>query len=528
MLQAMQRDLGLDARQAARYLEVERSATARLPEARRSLGTAYAGSWIEHGKDGRFRLVIATTDAASAERARGFGAEARVFKRSLAQLESAKQELDRLGRQRKPDSGIHTWYIDLKTNQVVIEADHEARDAALDFAALSDIDAAAVRFRESRGVPQTTQIVGGERYNVPGDSCSIGFPVTRGTETGFVTAGHCGTAGTTTTGTNGVAQGTFVASNFPGADMGWVRITNTASWPLRNWVTDYAGGNVPIFGSTVVPVGSMVCRSGATTGYRCGTITATNVTVNYSQGTVFGLTSSSACAGRGDSGGSFITPAGQAQGVTSGGQFPFGGNNNCTSNPPVTFYQPLQPLLNQYGLTLFTSPSVSGMVTTAAGVAVRGVSISNGSTTVTTDAEGRYVFGGVANGTYTLTATLNGYSFTPFSRTVNVSNANIQDQDFIATGDITIQRWNCPIYLDPERTHFYCEVFYTSASSAPPTVNWMGGGFDATSYVGNGDSWYQVPYCAPGERRRITVTVSSGAHSVSRSSLFNCGTSGDR
>jgi streptogrisin C len=368
MLQAMQRDLGLDARQAARYLEVERSATARLPEARRSLGTAYAGSWLEYGQDGRFRLVIATTDSASAERARGFGAEARVFKRSLAQLESVKRELDRNARQRKPNAGIHSWYIDVKTNQVVIEAEYKAREAALDFAAISEIDAAAVRFEESRGVPRTTQIVGGERYNLPGGWCSIGFPVTQGANTGFATAGHCGGVGTATTGTNGIAQGTFAGSNFPGADMGWVRITNPGAWPLRNWVTNYAGGTVPIVGSAVAPVGAAVCRSGGNTGYRCGAITATNVTVNYAQGAVFGLTSSSACVGFGDSGGSFITPAGQAQGVTSGGQFPFGGNDNCTSNPPVTFYQPLQPLLNQYGLTLFTGapqntpPTISSFV----------------------------------------------------------------------------------------------------------------------------------------------------------------------
>jgi len=359
LLQAMQRDLGLDAQKAADYVQVERSATARVPEARRQLGAAYAGSWIEHGKDGRFRLVVASTNAEGAAKARAIGAEARVVKRSLAQLETAKGELDRQGRQRKPNAGIHSWYIDVKTNQVVIEADYKARDAALDFAAASGIDAGAVRFEESRGVPRTTQIIGGERYNLPSGWCSIGFPVTQGATTGFATAGHCGGVGTATTGTNGIAQGNFAGSNFPGADMGWVQITNPAAWPLRNWVTNYAGGTVPIVGGAVAPVGSAVCRSGGNTGYRCGTITATNVTVNYAQGAVFGLSSSSACVGFGDSGGSFITPAGQAQGVTSGGQG-LNGNDNCANNPPVTYFQPLQPLLNAYGLTLFTGGGGGG------------------------------------------------------------------------------------------------------------------------------------------------------------------------
>ncbi len=355
LLSAMRRDLGLDAQQATRYLDAERSAMARTPEAIKRLGTAYAGSWLEHGKDGRFRLVVAATNAEGAAQARGLGADTRIVQRSLAQLEGVKTGLDKRSSQRKAEAGIHTWYIDVKTNQVVIEADFKAQDAALDFVASSGVDAAAVRFQESKGRPIPTNIIGGERYNLPGGGwCSLGFPVTRGADTGFATAGHCGGAGTTTTGTNGIAQGVFDGSNFPGADSAWVRITNPGAWPLRNWVTNYAGGTVPINGSTQAPIGAAICRSGGNTGYRCGTVNANNVTVNYSAGAVFGLTSTSACVGFGDSGGAYITPAGQAQGVTSGGQFVAGTNDNCASNPPVSFHQPIVPLLNQYGLTLFT------------------------------------------------------------------------------------------------------------------------------------------------------------------------------
>lgn len=350
LLSAMRRDLGFDAQQAARYLDVERSAMTRVPEAMKRLGAAYAGSWIESGKDGSFRLVVAATDADAAAQARTLGAEARIVQRSLAQLDAAKSQLDRIGKQRRTDPGIHVWYVDVKTNQVVIEAERKARDAAIDLVAISGVDASAVRFEPSKGRPMPTEIVGGNAYN----GCSIGFPVVRGTDTGFATAGHCGVAGTTATGGNGVVQGVFEASNFPGADSAWVRITNPGPWPLRNWVNDYAGGTVPINGNTQAPVGSAICRSGRTTGFRCGTVTADNVTVNYAAGAVFGLTSTSACVGFGDSGGAYITPAGQAQGVTSGGQFFQGTNDNCASNPPVSFHQPIMPLLNQYGLTLFT------------------------------------------------------------------------------------------------------------------------------------------------------------------------------
>ena len=73
-------------------------------------------------------------------------------------------------------------------------------------------------------------------------------------------------------------------------------------------------------GSTAVGVGAAICRSGRTSGWRCGTVEATGQTVSYSSGeTILNLTRTTACSEGGDSGGSFITRPGQAQGVLSGG-----------------------------------------------------------------------------------------------------------------------------------------------------------------------------------------------------------------
>jgi Alpha-lytic protease prodomain len=357
LLSAMSRDLGLNAKQATLYLDAERSAMMRTPEVISRLGARYAGSWLEADGSGAFRTVVAATDAEGAALARALGAETRLVKRSLAQLDAVKNTLDSTGKQRKRDGGIHAWYVDVRTNQVVIEADFKAKRAALDFIASAGVDAASVRFQESSGAPMPTNIIGGERYNTPTSGCSIGFAVTSGTDTGFATAGHCGTVGTPTSGVNGVSQGNFAGSVFPGNDSGWVRITNPSAWPLRNIVTNYAGGFVTVVGSTQAPVGAAVCRSGEATGYRCGIISANNVTVNYTEGATFGLTRTSACVGFGDSGGAFITPAGQAQGVTSGGQFSPNTSNNCASSSPISFHQPIVPLLNQYGLNLFTGTS---------------------------------------------------------------------------------------------------------------------------------------------------------------------------
>ncbi|MEE3920127.1 hypothetical protein V2I01_23485 [Micromonospora sp. BRA006-A] len=50
-----------------------------------------------------------------------------------------------------------------------------------------------------------------------------------------------------------------------------------ADWTPQGVVTDFAdGGTVAVNGSTEPPVGASICRSGSTTGTRCGLIQAKN------------------------------------------------------------------------------------------------------------------------------------------------------------------------------------------------------------------------------------------------------------
>jgi streptogrisin C len=181
---------------------------------------------------------------------------------------------------------------------------------------------------------------GGDAYYM-GGRCSIGFSVSGG----FVTAGHCGDPGTATQGFNRVAQGTFQGSSFPGNDYAWVRVN--ANWTPVGVVNNYSGGNVAVAGSQEAAVGASICRSGSTTGWHCGTVSAKNQTVNYAEGSVSGLTRTNVCAEPGDSGGSWLSGS-QAQGVTSGG------SGNCTSGG-TTYFQPVNEILSAYGLTLTTS-----------------------------------------------------------------------------------------------------------------------------------------------------------------------------
>ncbi|GGJ78473.1 serine protease [Streptomyces camponoticapitis] len=342
LLSAMRRDLGLTQAQARHRLANEAEAGATAGRLGLELGEAYAGAWVQGAESAR--LTVATTDPADVPAIEAAGAVATVVPHPLAALESAMRTLDRAAaRTGAADAPVR--YVDVPTNAVVVQAVRPA--AAHDLIRAAGIDRDLVRVETSADRPRALHdIRGGDAYYMNGGGrCSVGFAVTRGTQQGFATAGHCGRPGTTTSGYNQVAQGSFQASTFPGRDTAWVA-TNT-SWTATPYVKGQGGANVQVTGSTQAPVGASVCRSGSTTGWHCGVVQQHNTSVTYPEGTISGVTRTTVCAEPGDSGGSFISGS-QAQGVTSGG------SGNCSSGG-TTFYQPINPLLQAYALTLRTT-----------------------------------------------------------------------------------------------------------------------------------------------------------------------------
>jgi streptogrisin C len=332
LLQAVERDLGLNADQARVRLATDQTSSEIAEQAKASLGDAFGGSWIDQATG---RLTVGVTRSGLSVT----GADTTIVRNSLTQLNGTKSVLDLLSAPRS----ITSWRVDEKSNAVVIEVNRNTRDAATDkFVATAKSISGAVQVTEVTESPTPLyDLRGGDAIYMGGGRCSLGFSV----QGGFVTAGHCGTTGTAVSGYNRVAAGTFAGSVFPGNDYSWVR-TNS-NWTPRPWVNRYGGANVIVKGSSEAAVGASICRSGSTTGWRCGTVQAKNQTVNYSQGSVRGLTRTNACAEPGDSGGSWVAGSGfgQAQGVTSGG------SGNCTSGG-TTYFQPVNPILSRYGLTL--------------------------------------------------------------------------------------------------------------------------------------------------------------------------------
>ncbi|MET9927470.1 MULTISPECIES: S1 family peptidase [unclassified Streptomyces] len=338
LLSAMQRDLGLTEAQARTRLADEKAATALEPKAQRAAGSAYGGSWFDPATG---RLTVAVTDAGKAGAVRAAGAQARIVEHSAAQLDATMKRIDALT---APD-GVASWRVDPATSRVVVNVVGSAHgDNDVRAFVAKARKAGPVTVERTAKAPQTfaAGTVGGDPYYTGNVRCSIGFSV----HGGFVTAGHCGGTGQQVRGWDNSYIGNFQGSSFPGDDYAWVNVGS--GWWTVPVVLGW--GTVPdqlVRGSNEAPIGASICRSGSTTRWHCGRVLAKNETVNYSQGAVHQMTKTSVCAQGGDSGGSFIS-GDQAQGVTSGGW------GNCSSGGE-TWYQPINEILNRYGLRLHTA-----------------------------------------------------------------------------------------------------------------------------------------------------------------------------
>ncbi|MBJ6613534.1 S1 family peptidase [Streptomyces sp. I4(2020)] len=341
LLDAMRRDLGLTRAEAEDRLAAERRATALAPTARKTAGSAYGGAWFD-AQSGRLTVAVTPDAGATTVRTlRESGAAVRTVEHTEQQLDTAKSRLDRLD----APAGVASWAVDPAANTVVVNVVEDARTDNDVRAFVRKARAAGpVTVRTVADAPSTfaAGTVGGDPYYTGNVRCSIGFSV----HGGFVTAGHCGGVGQQVRGWDGSYIGNFQGSSFPGNDYAWVNVGS--GWWTVPVVLGW--GTVPdqlVRGSAEAPVGASICRSGSTTRWHCGRVLAKNETVNYAQGAVHQMTKTSVCAEGGDSGGSFIS-GDQAQGVTSGGW------GNCSSGGE-TWFQPVNEILNRYGLTLHTA-----------------------------------------------------------------------------------------------------------------------------------------------------------------------------
>ncbi|MEO3780520.1 S1 family peptidase [Micromonospora sp. B11E3] len=301
------------------------------------LGDRSAGTYA----DASGRMVVTVTDEAAARQVRAAGGIAKLVERGAAELNRATAELERSAK--IPGTA---WWTDVVTNQVVISVDPTVTGAKLE-----RVQAAAartngtVRIEREAGV-LSTRISGGQAiYAQGGGRCSLGFNVRSSSGVYyFLTAGHCTNIAVNwySNSAQTALLGSRTGSSFPGNDYGIVRHSNSANAAGNVYL--YNGTYRDVTGAANAFVGQSVQRSGSTTGLRGGSVTALNATVNYAQGSVYGLIRTNVCAEPGDSGGSLFSGS-TALGLTSGG------SGNCTFGG-TTYFQPVTEALSVYGVSI--------------------------------------------------------------------------------------------------------------------------------------------------------------------------------
>ena len=332
VVDAMVEQFGLTPKEARDRIRAEGKASDIREAARQAAGEAFAGAYFDKASA---VLVVAVTNSAVFDAVRATGAQPTLAAASYADLEQEVHVLD--SRTDTKPAEVVGWRLDEQANTVVVDVAGGPSQAVKTFVA----GLAHVTVNYDQPAPQTTaELIGGIPIFGGSSRCSLGFSARNTSGVVYVlTAGHCTRIGGTWTGTAGTI-GPVAGSSFPTNDYGRIQRTNTA------WVpTSKILGGASVLGRTVAAVGTTVCRSGSTTGYKCGTIQAINQTVCYAQGCVYQVTRTSACAEPGDSGGPYVSSSRQAQGVLSGG------SGNCSFGG-TTFFQPVNEILSVYGLTL--------------------------------------------------------------------------------------------------------------------------------------------------------------------------------
>ncbi|MFG1920413.1 S1 family peptidase [Cryptosporangium sp. NPDC048952] len=337
---ALATQLGISEEQAAARLDQLDSRTKTAVSLQSALGDSSAGTWISKTTG---ELMVGVTDQKAADAVQAAGATPKLVSRGMNDLQQVKTQLDAIGR--IPGT---SWAVDPSSNAVTVQVSQEAAadpraDAWLDklegYGDAVNVQRTAASF--------TTQAFFGGQAILSEDGagrCSSAFNATTGQDAFIITAGHCTDAIDTWTDGQQVI-GESALTQFPGNDYGVIRVDDAQALDPQPAVINQDQAQ-PISGTTQVPVGSAVCKTGSTTGTTCGVVQAFDTTVVYPEGAVQGLIQTDVCSQPGDSGGALFA-GDQGQGIVSGGSL-----GDCDIPGFVSFFQPINEVLEDTGLQL--------------------------------------------------------------------------------------------------------------------------------------------------------------------------------
>ncbi|MFD0884155.1 S1 family peptidase [Streptosporangium algeriense] len=255
-------------------------------------------------------------------------------------LTALKKQLDRLAEQGKAGNAQY-WYVDTAEGKVRIAVLKGPLDVTTrsflttgppNLTSTFTVDKPVTPYVATATAPLQPPmtgstslagtVYGGQRITAQsGAYCTTGFNASRSGQPYVLTAGHCRKAGVAWS-LAGQFLGNITAFSYPGRDIS--EITPAAGWQQAGAVRQADGSIQQITQFARPSISQRLCKTGATTGTTCGTVTSLNVTANYGDGPVYGLALTTVHAAEGDSGGS-VYAGSTGIALISGG--PRGGGN---------------------------------------------------------------------------------------------------------------------------------------------------------------------------------------------------------
>ncbi len=331
---AAQRGISRDA--AEKLLRTEDAHVRLANRLTTELGASSGGAYLSDGA-----LVVTVTDAAAAAKVTAAGAKARLVARGERQLRTIQRTLEAAA----SEPGT-TWGVDPATNQVVVSLPASGAKNAVQRSAARRFGT-AVRFETGTGpIQPNVGISSGDSLG----GCSAGFTATDYTFNYIITAGHCTQGYPHWTLPNGQDVGPSLESNYPEDDFGLIWMNGPSVWATGT-INLWNNTSRSIHGWATAVSGLSVCNSGRTTGFRCGSVLKTNVTVNGAGGTVRQMIETNICTLGGDSGGPLFA------GNTGYGLNSHANRNGSQCNStPRTWHQPVGEAINTYQVVIYGAP----------------------------------------------------------------------------------------------------------------------------------------------------------------------------
>jgi streptogrisin D len=333
--------LGISEDEAAGRIDAMAAQAQTAATLTKQLGTQAAGTYIDQSTG---KLWVNVTDATAMTSVTDAGAKAKLVTRSTADLQQIMTALN------STDAMAGTsWVMNPETNTVDVQiaANTAAKPRMQRWLSKLAKYGDAVQVQQTAAGFTTQQLFGGQAILDANQTarCSAGFNATLNGQSFVITAGHCTAAVQSWVDGEGQQIGDSVVAQFPGDDFGIIGVQDAQALDQQPAVVN-DNQVQPINGSNEAPVGSVVCKTGSTTGTTCGTLQATDATVTYPEGQVDGLLQTDVCTQEGDSGGALFA-ADQAQGMVSGGTA-----GDCGTQGFVSFFQPVNEVLQRTGLQL--------------------------------------------------------------------------------------------------------------------------------------------------------------------------------